>query len=58
MVRRMAPVKGLSNSHGPHGAAGYARVNFVACVPVDAGPLVGPVKTIACVVAFFRRCPR
>ena len=35
MVRRMAPVKGLSDSQGCHGAAG-----------------------LACVVTFFRRCPR
>jgi len=39
MVRRMAPVKGLTDSHGCHGAAGYARVNFVAWVPADVGPL-------------------
>ncbi len=57
MVRRMAPVKGLSDSHSCHGAR-VTRVNFVACVPADAGHLVRQVMTIACVVAFFRRCPR
>lgn len=38
MVRRMAPVKGLSDSHGCHGVR-VTRVNIVACVPADEGPL-------------------